>query len=53
MRELAPPKMVIPVILLFQSIVVEYAREYVIVEPIGRHVLHRVFWELGSWRRWR
>jgi hypothetical protein len=51
MRELAPPKMVIPAILLVLSKVVENAKEYVIVERIDSRVLHRVSWELGRWRR--
>ena len=34
MRDLAPPKSDIPSILVIQSIVVEYAKEYVIVECI-------------------
>ena len=34
MRELAPPKSDIPTILLIQSIVVEYVKEYIIVEPM-------------------
>jgi hypothetical protein len=53
MRELAPPKMVIPAILLVQSIEAEYAKEYVIVERVDSRVLHRVSWKLGCWRRWR
>ena len=38
MRELAPPKSDIPIILHIQSIAVEYSEECVVVEPIDSHV---------------
>ena len=38
MRELAPPKSLIPTILVIQSIVVEYTEEYIILECIDSHV---------------
>jgi len=38
MKELAPPKLDIPSILLIQSIVVEYDEEYIVVEPIDSRV---------------
>ena len=38
MKELAPPKSDIPSILLVQSIVVEYVKEYIIVEPMDSRV---------------
>jgi hypothetical protein len=38
MRELAPPKPVIPTVLLIQSIAVEYVEEYVIVKPMDNRV---------------
>ena len=50
MRELAPPKSDIPTILLIQSIAVEYAQEYIIVEPMDSRVLYIVS-SLGCWRR--
>ena len=49
MRELAPPKSDIPTILLIQSIAVEYAEEYIIVEPMDSRVLCIVS-SLGCWR---
>ena len=39
LRERAPPKSVIPTVLLFQSIAVEYAKEYIIVESMDSRVL--------------
>ena len=33
-RELAPPKSVVPTVLILQSIAVEYVEEYIVVEPI-------------------
>jgi hypothetical protein len=39
MRELAPPKSVIPKTLIVHSIAVEYAKENIIVEPIESRVL--------------
>jgi hypothetical protein len=53
MRELAPTQMVIPAVLLVLPKVVEYAKEYVIVERIDGRVLHRVSWKLRRWRQWR
>ena len=47
MSELAPPKSVIPVALLIKSVTVEYAEEYVVVEPMNRHVC------VGAVKRWR
>ena len=41
-RELAPPKSVIPAILLIQSVAVEYAEEYIIVETINSRVRYVV-----------
>ncbi len=38
MRELAPPKSHFPSILLMRPIVVEYAEEYIVVEPIDSRV---------------
>ena len=38
MREPAPPKLVIPAVLLIQSVVVEYAEEYIVVEPMDSRV---------------
>ena len=38
MRELAPPKSVIPIILLIQSIAVEDDEEYVIVDTMDSRV---------------
>ena len=38
MKELAPPKSHIPTILLIQSIVVEYVKEYITVEPMDSRV---------------
>ena len=49
MRELAPLKLVIPVVLLNQSVAVEYAEEYIIVEPINSRVTYVVS-SLGCWR---
>jgi hypothetical protein len=36
MGELAPPKLVIPTFLIFQSIVIEYFKERVVVENADR-----------------
>jgi hypothetical protein len=49
MRELAPPKLEIPKAFIVQSIVVEYAEEYIIVEPMDSRVLYIVS-SLGCWR---
>ena len=38
MRELEPPKSVIPTILLIQSIAVDYSKEYIIIELIDTSV---------------
>ena len=46
-RELAPPKSDIPIIVLIQSIAVEYADEDIVVEPMNSHVC------IGVIRRWR
>ena len=48
MRELAPPKSVIPTIILIQSVAVEYDEEYIIVEPMGSRIPYIV---LGCWRQ--
>ncbi len=46
MREPAPPNPDIPGILIAQSIVVKYAEEYIIVEPIdSRRILARMLLE--------
>ena len=50
MRELAPQKLEIPKMLIVQSIAVEYAEEYIIVEPMDGRVLYIVF-SFGCWRR--
>jgi hypothetical protein len=47
MRELAPPKSIIPTIALIQSIAVEYIEEYIIIEPMDassrvRHVVSQL-----------
>ena len=60
MRELAPLKSVIPVVLLNQSVAVEYAEEYIIVEPsdlparLGLKDGHssRLFEARGLYFRW-
>jgi hypothetical protein len=44
MGELEPPKSAIPIILIIQSIVVEYVEEYIIVEPMDSRIL-------VGWRR--
>jgi hypothetical protein len=46
MRELAPQKPDIPMMLIVQSIAVEYAEEYIGVEPMDSHI-----WEVrrGRW----
>ena len=49
MRELAPPKSVIPAISLIQLVEVKYAEEYIMVEPMDSRVLYIVS-ELGCWR---
>ena len=41
-RELAPPKSVIPAVFLIQSVAVEYAEEYIVVEPINSRVRYVV-----------
>ena len=41
-RELAPPKSDIPTVVYIQSIAVEYAEEYVIVEPMDGRILYIV-----------
>ena len=50
MGELAPQMMEIPKILVIQSIVVEYTKEYIVVEPMDSRVLYIVS-SLGRWRR--
>ena len=35
MSELAPPKSVVPAILLIESVAVEYLEEYIVVDPIN------------------
>ena len=51
--ELAPPKSDIPTIVLIQSIAVEYAEEYVIVEPMDSRFsrIPDIVSSLGCWRR--
>ena len=49
-RELAPPNSVIPMILIIQSIAVEYAKENIIVEPMDSRILY-IISSLGCWRR--
>ena len=46
-RELAPPKSDIPIIVLIQSIAVEYAEEDIVVESMNSHICK------GVVRRWR
>ena len=41
-RELAPPKLVIPTIAITHSIAVEYVEEYIIVEPMDSRILYIV-----------
>ena len=43
MGELAPQKLEIPIILVIQSVVVEYAEEYIIIEPMDSRVLYTVY----------
>ena len=43
MGELAPPKPVIPAVLLVQSIAVEYAKEYIKIQPMDSSILYIVF----------
>jgi hypothetical protein len=50
MRELAPQKLEVPKILIIQSIAVENAEEYIIVEPMDCRVQYIVS-SLGCWRR--
>ena len=50
MRELAPQQLEIPKMLVVQSIAVEYAEEYIIVEPMDGRVLYIVS-SFGCWRR--
>ena len=49
MRELAPQQLEIPKMLVVQSIAVEYAEEYIIVEPMDGRVLYIV----SSFECWR
>ena len=49
LREIAPPKSVIPTVFLIQSVAVEYAEEYIIVEPINSRV-KCVVSSFGCWR---
>ena len=42
MRELAPQKSGIPMMLIVQSIVVEYVEEYIIIEPMDSRILYVV-----------
>ena len=51
MRELAPQKLEIPKMLIVQSIAVEDAKGYIIVEPMDGGVLYIVS-SFGCWR-WR
>ena len=50
-RELAPPKSEIPMIIIVQSIAGEYSEEYIIFEPMYSRVRYVVSSEsLGYWR---
>jgi hypothetical protein len=49
MREIAPPKSDIPMIAIVQSIAVEYAKEYIIVEAMDSSIRYIVS-SLGRWR---
>jgi hypothetical protein len=49
LREFAPQILEIPIPLPIQSIAVEYAEEYIIVEPMDSRVLYIVS-SLGCWR---
>ena len=50
-RDPAPPKFLIPAVLLIQSVAVEYAEEYIVVEPMdnrvrdGAHLLRCWRWQ--------
>jgi hypothetical protein len=48
-RELAPQKSDIPMILIIQSIAVEYSEKYIIVEPMDSRIRY-VISSLGCWR---
>jgi hypothetical protein len=50
MRELAPQKSDIPILLCVQSIKVEYAEEYIIIDPMDSRILYIVS-SLECWRR--
>ena len=50
MRELAPQKSVIPIVLVIKPIAAEYAEEYIIVESMDSRVRHVVS-SLGCWGR--
>ena len=50
MRELVPQKPEIPKKYIIQSIVVEYTKEYIVVEPMDSSVLYIVS-SLGCWRQ--
>ena len=49
MKELAPPELGIPPIVFIQSIAVEYAEEYVVVEPMNGRARYVVS-SFGYWR---
>ena len=49
LREIAPPKLVIPAVFLIQSVAVEYDEEYIVVEPIKS----RVKYVVSSLRWWQ
>ena len=48
--EFAPQKPDIPMILVIQSIAVEYVEKYIIVEPMDGRIMYIVS-SLGCWRR--
>ena len=51
MGELAPQESAIPIMLIIQSIAIEYAEEYIVVEPMDSMVRYVVSESsLGCWR---
>ena len=51
MGELAPQESAIPIVLIIQSIAVEYAEKYIVVEPMDSMVRYVVSESsLGCWR---
>lgn len=51
MGEFAPQKLAIPMILIPQSIAVEYTEEYIIVEPMDSSRIPYIVSSIGCWRR--